>query len=372
VTTADLHAEGRHVPAALEDLHPSEPTAAPDRADVTETGTAVGVGGTDPCSATRPGLAAVIYNPLKVDLPALTKAVAAEESAAGWPETLWFETSADDPGQGPARQALEAGASVVLVAGGDGTVRAVAEIVHGTDCALALLPSGTGNLLARNLKLVLDDLEQSIHVAFTGRDRAIDVVVIDIERADRTVDRHACLVMAGLGLDAKMLANTDHALKAKVGWLAYVKALVVVGQDHNDLHFRYRLNREPVQSMRAHTIMIGNCGSLPAEIVLLPDAVIDDGVFDIIVLQPQGVLGWMQIVAKVVWENGVLARTRLGRRFQTKDIDALNYATGTELILRLHRPENIELDGDEFGTAVAVKAGIDPGSLTMRIPGNDA
>jgi diacylglycerol kinase (ATP) len=374
VTTPDLHADGRDVPAVHEDLRLSEPTTAPDRADVTkaETGTTTGVSDRDVSSTTRPGLAAVIYNPLKVNLGALTQAVAAEESAAGWPETLWFETSADDPGQGPAKQALEAGVTVVLVAGGDGTVRAVAEIVHGTDCALALLPSGTGNLLARNLNLVLDDLEQSIHAAFTGRDRAIDVVLIDIERADRTVDRHACLVMAGLGLDAKMLANTDHDLKAKVGWLAYVKALVVVGQDDNDLHFRYRLNRQPVQSMRAHTIMIGNCGSLPAEIVLLPDAVIDDGVFDIIVLQPQGVLGWMQIIAKVIWENGVLARTRLGRRFQTKDIDALNYATGTELTLRLHRPEDIELDGDEFGKAVAVKARIDPGSLTMWMPRVDA
>ncbi len=321
---------------------------------------------------TGPGLAAVVYNPIKVDLAALKSAVAAEESAAGWPETLWFETSAEDPGQGPATQALEAGASVVIVAGGDGTVRAVAEVVHGTDSALALLPSGTGNLLARNLKLVLDDPEQSIHAAFTGFDRAIDVAMIDIERDDRSVDRHAYLVMAGLGLDAKMLANTDDALKAKVGWLAYVKALVAVGQDKDDLRFRYSLNKQPTQSMRAHTIMVGNCGSLPAKIVLLPDAAVDDGVFDIVVLKPEGVLGWVQILSKVIWENGVLARTRLGRRFQTKDVAALNYATGTELVLRLHRPEEIELDGDEFGQAVALKTWIDPGSLTVRVPGDAA
>ena len=320
---------------------------------------------------TGPGLAAVVYNPIKVDLAALKSAVAVEESAAGWPETLWFETSSEDPGQGPARQALEAGASVIIVAGGDGTVRAVAEIVHGTDSALALLPSGTGNLLARNLKLMLDDAEQSIHAAFTGVDRSIDVAMIEIERHDRSVDRHAYLVMAGLGLDAKMLANTDDALKAKVGWLAYVKALVAVGQDKNDLHFRYSLDKQPTQSMRAHTIMVGNCGSLPAKIVLLPDAAVDDGVFDIVVLKPEGVLGWLQIVSKVIWENGVLARTRLGRRFQTKNVDALNYATGTELVLRLHRQEEIELDGDEFGKAVALKTWIDPGSLTVRVP-NDA
>jgi len=326
---------------------------------------------TKPQAAARQDLAAVVYNPIKVNLDELKRVVTAEQAAAGWPETLWFETTEDDPGQGPARQAIEAGASVVIVAGGDGTVRAVGEVVHGSGCALALLPSGTGNLLARNLKLALDDLEQSIHAAFTGRDRAIDVVMIDIEREDKSVDRHAYLVMAGLGLDAKMLANTDDDLKAKVGWLAYVKALLAVGQDHSDLHFRYSLDKQPMGALRAHTIMVGNCGSLPARIELLPDAALDDGVFDVVVLKPEGIGGWVQILSKILWENGVLSKTRLGRRFRTRDVDALNYATGTELIVRFSRPEEIQLDGDGFGRAVALKTWIKPGSLTVRVP-NDA
>lgn len=316
-------------------------------------------------------LAAVVYNPIKVDLDALKRLIGAEQSAAGWPETLWFETTEDDPGQGPARKAIDAGASVIIVAGGDGTVRAVAEAVHGTDCALALLPSGTGNLLARNLKLTLDDLEFSVRSAFTGRDRKIDVVMIDIEREDKSVDRHAYLVMAGLGLDAKMLANTDEELKKKVGWLAYVKALLAVGKDDRELHFRYRLDTKPEQSLRAHTIMIGNCGTLPGKIELAPDASLDDGVFDVIVLKPKGVWGWLQILGKVIWENGVLSRTPIGHRLRTRDVDALNYATGAELIIRLRHPEEIELDGDGFGTAVALKTWLEAGSLTVRVP-NDA
>ncbi|TFD76123.1 diacylglycerol kinase [Cryobacterium sp. Sr8] len=319
-------------------------------------------------SAPRKGLAAVVYNPIKVDLDMLKRLVGGEQTAAGWPETLWLETSEDDPGQGQAREAIEAGASVILVAGGDGTVRAVGEVVHGTDCALALLPSGTGNLLARNLKLVLDDLELSVRSAFTGRDRTIDVVLIDIEREDKSVDRHTYLVMAGLGLDAKMLANTDDDLKKKAGWLAYVKALLAVGKDSRDLHFRYRLNKKPEQSLRAHTIMIGNCGSLPAKIELLPDAALDDGLFDIVVLKPKGVWGWLQILSKVIWENGVLSRIRHGHKLRTREVDALNYATGTELVLRLHHPEEIELDGDGFGKAIALKAWIEPGSLIIRVP----
>jgi diacylglycerol kinase (ATP) len=79
----------------------------------------------------------------------------------------------------------------------------------------------------------------------------------------------------------------------------------------------------------------------------------------------------VQILSKILWENGVLSKTRLGRRFRTRDVDALNYSTGTELIVRFSRPEEIQLDGDGFGRAVALKTWIKPGSLTVRVP-NDA
>ena len=187
-------------------------------------------------------VAAVVYNPIKVDLDAIKAAVHAEESPAGWGETLWFETSEEDPGQGATERAIAEGVAMIIVAGGDGTVRAVAEAVRDHDVALALLPSGTGNLLARNLELTLDDLEHSIHSAFTGEDRPIDLGMIEIRRADSQVDQYSFLVMAGLGLDAKMLAHTDDELKAKIGWLAYVKAIAIALRDKNRLRLRYTLD----------------------------------------------------------------------------------------------------------------------------------
>jgi len=314
------------------------------------------------------GQAAVVYNPIKVDIDAIKEAVKREETAAGWPETLFFETSAEDPGQGPTAEALAAGATLVIAAGGDGTVRAIAEALRGSDASLALLPSGTGNLLARNLKLTLNDMDHSIASAFTGHDRAIDIARIKIERADKSVDQHSYLVMAGLGIDAKMIANTDDDLKAKAGWLAYVKAIVLVFKDKNRLHFRYKLDQHRERSVSAHSIMIGNCGSLPANILLMPDAAVDDSVFDVLVLNPKSVFGWIQIFGKVFWENGVLARTKAGRKLPTRDVDALKYTTGTTLTLRLTKPEEIELDGDGFGEAVAFKTWLEPGGLSVRVP----
>ncbi|MGJ4844992.1 diacylglycerol/lipid kinase family protein [Leifsonia sp. Le1] len=314
--------------------------------------------------------AAIVVNPIKVDLSAIKEAVAAAEAEHGWAETLWLETTEDDPGTGQTKQALERGVDVVIAAGGDGTVRTVAEELRGTGTPLALLPSGTGNLLARNLNLTLDDVENALQTAFGGEDRPIDVGVADIRDADGSVSRRAYLVMAGLGIDAKMLAATDDDLKAKAGWLAYVKAIGTVLRDKNQLRLRYQLDGGRVHSVRAHTVMIGNCGSLPANILLLPDAAVDDGEFDIVVLRPEGFIGWVQIVWKVFWENGVLRRTSAGRRLMglSREVRALNYLKGSEFVLRLSSPEDVELDGDLFGKASAIKTWIDPRSLVVKVP----
>ncbi|MFB2582967.1 diacylglycerol kinase family protein [Herbiconiux sp. P15] len=314
--------------------------------------------------------AALIYNPTKVDLDALRLAVTAEEAESGWQESLWIETTAEDNGQGMVKEALAEKVDLVIAAGGDGTVRAVAEGLHGSGVPIALLPSGTGNLLARNLDLTLDDVENALETAFRGGERAIDLGIIRIRHEDDKVTQHAYLVMAGLGLDAKMLAATDDELKAKVGWLAYVKAIGQVLRDKNQLRMRYNLDGKGNRTVRAHTIMIGNCGSLPANILLLPDAAVDDGEFDIVVLRPEGFIGWVQIMVKVFWENGVLRRTTVGRKLMglTKEVRALNYLKGKELVLRLQRPEEIELDGDGFGKAIGLKTWVDAGGLVVKVP----
>lgn len=312
--------------------------------------------------------AALIYNPIKVDLAALHEVVEAQENSSGWGKTLWLETSENDPGQGPAAEAVAQQVSVIIAAGGDGTVRAVAEGMHGSEIPLALLPSGTGNLLARNLKLTLDDVQHSVETAFTGVDRAVDLGLIEIRRGDQTTSEHVFLVMAGLGLDAKMLANTDDDLKKKAGWLAYVKALSATLRDKNELRFDYTLNFGPRRSLRAHTIIVGNCGALPANIVLLPDAAVDDGQFDVLILRPEGFVGWVQIFVKVLWENGVLRRTKAGRALLTNEVSSLRYVAAEDLKVSLHRAEEIELDGDEFGTALGFHSRVDAGGIMIRVP----
>jgi diacylglycerol kinase (ATP) len=314
--------------------------------------------------------AAVIYNPVKVNLKTLKAIVKSAESEAGWSKTLWFETSVLDPGGQLAKDAIAKGADVVVAAGGDGTIRAVAESLRGTEVPLALLPSGTGNLLARNMSLALDNVGSSVHTAFNGRARPIDVGVVEAERADGSRSSHVFLVMAGLGLDAQMAANTNAVLKARVGWVAYIDAIARAVRDNNRVKVRYSVDGGPQSSATVNTVIVGNCGLLPGGIQLLPDAVIDDGVFDIVAFRPGGFVGWVQISVKLFWENGVLRRSTVGRRIisMSREVRALRYLRGTELTIRLEHPEEFELDGDPFGEAVALKAHVDHLGLTVMVP----
>lgn len=321
--------------------------------------------------AKKPALrAAVVYNPTKVNVAKLRDTVAAQSNEAGWAESLWYETSVEDVGQEVTRQAIAEGADLVIAVGGDGTVRAVAESVRGTNTRMALLPSGTGNLLARNLNLTLGDMAHSLRVAFTGVDRAIDLGVIDIERDNGTRTRHVFLVMAGMGLDAKMIENTDDELKAKAGWIAYVTSLVTSLRDPNQLHLVFQLDDDTRKRTTLNTLILGNCGSLPGNVLLLPDAVVDDGLFDLLLMRPHGVLGWVRVWLDVLWVNRIRSRAKVGNALPAlrKDNSGLRYQTGTRFVARLSRAEEIELDGDGFGKAVAFRAWIEPGALTIRVP----
>lgn len=319
---------------------------------------------------TRARRAAVIYNPTKVDLAKLRREVAKCEKAAGWRGSIWLPTEVDDIGTGQARHAIGERVDVVLVAGGDGTVRAVAEGLRGSGVAMSLLPAGTGNVLARNLDIPVLQLAAAAQAAFTGVDRAIDMGVIELERADDSRETHAFVALAGLGLDAKMIANTRPELKRRVGWLAYVDAIARSMRDSEKIRMRYRLDGGEERVMSVHTILVGNVGLLPGNVLLLPDAEVDDGLFDIVTLRPEGFGGWAQIWLKITWENGVLRRSSVGRRLAglSREVRTLRYLRARRISVRLDRPEDFELDGDDFGRVLAFDAYVDPAALIVRVP----
>ncbi|MBO0607608.1 diacylglycerol/lipid kinase family protein [Myceligenerans salitolerans] len=317
-----------------------------------------------PASSAR---AAVVVNPVRIDTARLRTAVAQEERKRGWRPHLWFETTLDDAGQEAARSALRNQPAVVIVAGGDGTIRAVAEAVQSSGTPLAIVPAGTGNLLARDLGL-LTGLEASVRTAFAGSDRTIDVGVAELEREDGSVATHLFLVMTGIGLDASMATGTNSMLKRRIGWLAYADPIgrSVLGNKRFSMH--YRVDGSPERSIQAHTVIVGNCGTLTAGMLLLPDAEVDDGLLDVVLLRPKGFWQWLRVGSRLT-VGGILKRSRRGRVVlrAAPRLRAMEYVQGERLAARFDSPQNIELDGDSFGAITAARIGLRPRALLVRV-----
>lgn len=314
--------------------------------------------------------AALVYNPIKVDGPALKARVKRLAAAAGWSRVLMLETTVEDEGAGVTAQALEAKVDAVLVAGGDGTVRAVAAALRGTGVPLAIVPSGTGNLLARNLLLPLDDADAMITAAFSGDRVPIDIGVATVTRTDRSVEEHGFVVMAGIGLDADMIANTNPKLKKSVGWVAYVDGAARSLVTAKPFRVLLQLDGHRLHAAKVQSVLFANCGSLPAGIALIPDASISDGILDIVLFQPTGWFGWLGVWRKVWWDNSVLRRSRAGRRvLERRGRDtSVHYMQGKGAEVAPATPQAIELDGDEFGTAARIRCHIEAGGLITAVP----
>jgi diacylglycerol kinase (ATP) len=315
-------------------------------------------------------VAALVYNPIKVDADALRATVERQATEHGWGEPLFYETTVDDLGDDVTRQALAEGVQVVLVAGGDGTVRAVSEAMAGSGVRLAIVPSGTGNLLARNLGLPLVDPEIMVAAAFDGDEASIDVGIARMHREDGSVDENAFVVMGGMGLDAAMIANTSGDLKKKVGWVAYVDGAARSLVKAKPFGVIYQVPGHRMHRARVFSILFANCGSLPAGLELIPEASVSDGALDIAIFQPRGPLGWLLVWRRVAWDNSVLRRFRAGRRIlalRTAD-RAVRYSRGAGIDVAAEAPQAVQLDGDEFGEAVRIRTRVQSGALRIALP----
>lgn len=314
--------------------------------------------------------AALVYNPIKVDQERLRDLVTRMSESAGWAEPIFFETTVDDLGDDVTRLALEEGADAVLVAGGDGTVRAVSEAMAGSDVPLTIVPSGTGNLLARNLNLPLNDPEPMIAATFAGTTHPIDIGFADIRRHDGSRERHAFVVMAGIGLDAAMIANTNPQLKKSVGWVAYVDGAARSLATAKPFRVMYQMKEGRLHSAKVQSVLFANCGALPAGIALIPEASVADGMLDVAVLQPTGWFGWIGVWRKVWWDNSVLRRFRAGRRVLERRgrNSSVRFLQGEGIELATSPAQPIELDGDEFGEAVRIRCTIQAGGLRVVVP----
>jgi YegS/Rv2252/BmrU family lipid kinase len=260
-------------------------------------------------------------------------------------EVLWLETTKEDPGRGQTAKAVAEGVDLVVAQGGDGTVMACVTGLAGTEVPLAVLPGGTGNLLATNFDIP-SDLEGAVEVALDGERVRLDVAALDDDRF---------VVMGGIGFDAAMLRDADPKLKEHLGAVAYVLS-GFRNLRRRATRFRLRLDDRPPLERTGQGVLIGNLGRLQGGLPVMPDARPDDGLLDVAVLRTRTVGDWLALAARVL----------LRRRRKDPQLELF---TARRVEIDCDRPQPVERDGDPLDTPrdhLVIE--IVPGALTLCVP----
>jgi diacylglycerol kinase (ATP) len=300
--------------------------------------------------AVPPPRAAVIFNPAKVtDWITFRRHVEYELKSRGWDRAIWLETTSEDPGRAMTEQAVREKVDLVLGAGGDGTIRIICSGLANTGIPFGLIPAGTGNLLARNIGIPLDEAA-ALGVAFDGVDKAVDLVRLTVD--DKPPEHFA--VMAGIGLDAVIVEGADPKMKKAVGSAAYFVS-AAQNANHTAMHATIAVDDEPPIKRRAHLIIVGNVGFLLANIQLIPDARADDGKLDVLVASPRTLRDWVRLTTRV-----------LTRRRQPDD--QLDRLTGRKVTITVEERDQVQLDGDIVGECNTLTAEVVPAALLLRAP----
>ncbi len=289
----------------------------------------------------------MIVNPTKVpDMDLLRRTIEAGLDGAGWPAPQWYETTPEDAGRGQADDAVKNCAELVFACGGDGTVMAVVTALAGTDVAMAVLPAGTGNLLAANLGLATDPAT-GVEVALEGGRKRIDVGVVE----DRCF-----AVMAGMGFDAQMLEGTSETAKKRIGWLAYVGGAVKYLRER-PMRVRIVLDGGAPMPRRPRTVIVGNVGRLQGGVRLLSKATPEDGKLDVAILSPRTLGQWAALGWAVIRRRERIPRMEVYR------------AERVEIYSNHAQPR--QLDGDLIEPGKDMKIHIRHRALLLCVPQPD-
>lgn len=305
-------------------------------------------------AAPVPGTTVVIVNPVSVTAADRDRIRLVLERH-GRTAPRFAETTADDPGRGQAARAAADAAALVVVCGGDGTVRAVADALAGTGVPLAVAPHGTGNLLARNLGLPTDPA-RALDAALGGSPRPVDLAHLD---GDGLAPGHFC-VMAGAGLDAALMQGTPQRVKSALGWPAYALGSVRALRSARMRLSLYLDGGEPVHRT-VRMALVANVGGLQGGASLAPAARPDDGLLHVVLLDPRGLRGWVSAAA------GILRGPSTHPAPGGPEVFACREA---ELILNSRCPR--EVDGDPVATGRRISARVAPGALRVLLPEPDA
>ena len=273
-------------------------------------------------------------------LPELREMLARE----GVTDPLWYEVRKSRKAPKRARRALAEGAELIFVWGGDGTVQRCIDALAGTTAALAVIPAGTANLLAGNLQIPAD-LTSAVRIGLHGRRRRLDTGSVNGEHF---------AVMAGAGLDARMIKDAGRRMKDRAGRLAYVYTAA------KNLGARRAKATVTVDGAcfftgRVSCVLVGNVGRVLGGVEVFSEARPDDGLLELGVVTARNPVQWAR----------ALGRLALGEPERSPFV---RLTRGKRVRVRFDRQVPYELDGGARGTAGKLRFRVHPASIEICVP----
>lgn len=262
----------------------------------------------------------------------------------GFADPPWYEAAKSKYAPEAVQRALRDGADLLFVWGGDGMVERCIDAVGDADVAIAILPAGTGNLLARNLEVPID-LAAAVAVGLHGARRRIDV---------GTVNGRRFAVMAGTGLDALMIREADRDLKGRLGRAAYV----LTGAKNLRMRpFEARIKVDDIVWFEgeAGCILVGNVGKVLGGVEVFDDVDPTDGRLELGVVTAEGVTQWLRALTRAAVgspDKSPFVRTTKARKIR----------------IRLDRKIPYELDGGDEKPVTKLRIDVQPLAVTMCVP----
>lgn len=282
-------------------------------------------------------------------------------------------TEYDSPGQNQARAAIENNADVIVAVGGDGTARAVAQVVSNSNKRFAIIPIGTANIFARNLDLDPHNLYKCLLTAVAGHSKIYDVGFAKVKVKEGLnwsgSTEQTFLAVAGIGFDAAMIAGTSERLKKKIGWLAYFTGSVKHIRNPRIKAKIDMLNLDGIThnifEIEMRSLLFGNVSKIPG-LTLIPPAKANDGKLDFVAIDTKAnILGWGQLFSNIVMQSAGL-KTK-----NTIKISNIKHRQGLSAKVKTQSDVFLQLDGDIVGKTNELKIELNPRALTVLVPDNN-
>jgi YegS/Rv2252/BmrU family lipid kinase len=249
--------------------------------------------------------------------------------------------------QGHARELAQAarrrGVTLFVAWGGDGTVNEVGSALIGSDASLAIVPSGSGNGLARELGIPLDPAS-AFHVLFDGRTRLIDA---------GELDGHVFFNIAGLGLDARVAHRFATSGLERRGFMRYLELAAREIVSFTPLDCALVTDDDGhVRQVRPLLIAIANARQYGNGAMIAPDARLDDGKLDIVVVEHRA--PWRVFVQAPRLFSGNLAR-----------VPGVSFTRASSAVISADAALVYHVDGEPHLGGRSVKARIHPAALRV-------